>query len=204
MRKIILGVIITTAALFLFKYLDTKSNTQRLLVENSALIEKQIKQVGQLIVTEGHFSQIYNYKDSKAILGDYLKSNKKALVVVNAEVTIGYDLSKIEYKLDKENKVLQLVSIPDANVKIYPDLEYYDIQSEFFNPFEANDYNIIKSNVKKALNKKIEASNLRSNAKNRLISELSKFYILTSSLGWKLQYNITPIQETKDLYNLSF
>jgi len=125
-------------------------------------------------------------------------------VVVNAEVTIGYDLSKIEYKLDKENKVLQLLSIPDADVKIYPDLEYYDIQSEFFNPFEANDYNIIKSNVTKALNKKIEASNLRSNAKNRLISELSKFYILTSSLGWKLQYNTTPIQETKDLYNLSF
>ena len=204
MRKIILGVIITIAALFLFKYLDSKSNTQRLLVESSALIEKQIKHVGQLIVTEGHFSQIYNYKDSKAILGDYVKSNKKALVVVNAEVTIGYDLSKIEYKLDKENKVLQLLSIPDADVKIYPDLEYYDIQSEFFNPFEANDYNIIKSNVTKALNKKIEASNLRSNAKNRLISELSKFYILTSSLGWKLQYNITPIQETKDLYNLSF
>ena len=204
MRNIIFGIIITIVTLFAFRYLDTKKNDQVTLVQNSTLIEKQIKQVGKLVVTEGHFSQIYNYKASKAIFGDYFKSNKKALVMVNADVSIGYDLSKIEFNIDKPNKTLRILSVPEPDVKVYPNLEYYDIQSDYLNPFEANDYNIIKKNITEALHAKIEASSLKSNAKNRLISELAKFYILTNSLGWRLQYNNTPILETNDFYKELF
>lgn len=39
------------------------------------------------------------------------------------------------------------------------------------------------------LKKKIAKSTLKSNAKNRLISELSKILILTSSMGWTLKYD---------------
>jgi hypothetical protein len=39
------------------------------------------------------------------------------------------------------------------------------------------------------LKKKIDKSTLKSNAKNRLISELSKILILTSSMGWTLKYD---------------
>ena len=67
------------------------------------------------------------------------------------------------------------------------------MQADFLNPFKAEDYNEIKEIVNQSLRKKIEASELKSNAKNRLISELSKFYILTNSLGWTLEYNETPI-----------
>jgi len=50
--------------------------------------------------------------------------------------------------------------------------------------------------------KKIEASELKSNAQNRLISELSKFFILTNSLGWTLQYNENPIEDLNQFQNL--
>tara|TARA_R110002050_G_scaffold300812_1_gene473305 strand:+ start:414 stop:584 length:171 start_codon:yes stop_codon:yes gene_type:complete len=50
--------------------------------------------------------------------------------------------------------------------------------------------------------KKIEASDLKSNAQNRLISELSKFFMLTNSLGWTLQYNESPIEDLNQLQNL--
>jgi hypothetical protein len=39
------------------------------------------------------------------------------------------------------------------------------------------------------LKKKIAKSTLKLNAKNRLISELSKILILTSSMGWTLKYD---------------
>jgi hypothetical protein len=39
------------------------------------------------------------------------------------------------------------------------------------------------------LKKKIDKSTLKLNAKNRLISELSKILILTSSMGWTLKYD---------------
>ncbi|RZW57146.1 MAG: DUF4230 domain-containing protein, partial [Flavobacteriaceae bacterium] len=97
-----------------------------------------------------------------------------------------------------------LISIPTEEININPDFEYYDIQSDFLNPFEADDYNAIKETVKTSLLLKVENSELKSNAKNRLISELSKFYILTNSLGWTLQYNETPIDGIEDFQILKY
>ncbi|WP_034041245.1 DUF4230 domain-containing protein [Wocania ichthyoenteri] len=202
MRKILFGVVITLVVLFTFKYCGDKRDNKIVLQESSALIQKQIKNVGKLIVTEGHFSEVFNYKNSKEIFGDYFTSDKKALVVVNAEVTIAYDLSKIEFKIDEATKTLQIISIPKEEIKINPDLEYYDMQSDFFNPFEAKDYNDIKNTVKVSLAKKLEKSDLKANAKNRLVSELSKFYILTNSLGWTLKYNETQMESLDIFQNL--
>ncbi|WP_034061577.1 DUF4230 domain-containing protein [Lacinutrix jangbogonensis] len=197
MRKILFGVLITLVILFTFKYCGDQRKDKVVLKENAALIQKSLKNVGKLVVTEGHFSQVFNYSNSKDLFANLVSADKKALVVVNADVTVAYDLSKIKYKIDEENKILTILSIPNEEIKISPDFEYYDVQSDFFNPFEAKDYNAIKETVNKQLLKKIEASELKSNAKNRLISELSKFYILTSSLGWTLQYNETKIKTPK-------
>lgn len=199
MRKILFGVIITLVILLTFRYCQDKNQDTKELLQSSALIQQQIEQVGKLVVTEGHFSEVFNYKNSEAFFGDLLTAEKKALVVVNADVTIAYDLSKIEFELDEENKILRILKIPEEEIKVSPDLEYYDIQSDFLNPFEAKDYNKIKNTVKESLLKRIEASELKTNAKNRLISELSKFYILTNSLGWTLQYNESPITKPEDL-----
>ena len=204
MRKILFGVIITLVILFTFKYCEDTRDDKKEIQESSVLIQQQIKNVGKLVVTEGHFSEVFNYKNSKEIFGDYFTSEKKALVVVNAEVTVAFDLSKIEFSIDEANKTLRIISIPEEEIKINPDFEYYDVQSDFLNPFEAQDYNKIKESVNQSLMKKIENSSLKTNAKNRLISELSKFYILTNSLGWNLEYNSNPISTFDDLNNQIF
>ena len=202
MRKILFGVIITLVVLFTFKYCGDKQEEKIVLKENTALIQEQIKNVGKLVVTEGHFSEVFTYKNSKAVFADLLEAEKKAVVIVNADVTIGYDLSKIEYEVDKLNKTLRIKSIPKEEIKISPDFEYYDIQADFLNQFEAKDYNEIKETVNKSLMKKIEASDLKSNAQNRLISELSKFFILTNSLDWTLEYNQSPVESLEVLQDL--
>ncbi|SFZ93258.1 Protein of unknown function [Flaviramulus basaltis] len=203
MRKILFGVVITLIVLFTFKYCGDKREDKIVLQESSSLIQEQIKNVGKLIVTEGHFSEVFNYKNSKDIFGDYFTSEKKALVVVNADVTIAYDLSKIEFEVDEKTKTLTILNIPKEEIKISPDLEYYDIQADFLNPFKAKDYNDIKNIVKASLSKKVEASDLKANSKNRLISELSKFYILTNSLGWTLKYNENPMQSIEDFQKIN-
>ncbi|WP_299110962.1 DUF4230 domain-containing protein [uncultured Winogradskyella sp.] len=202
MRKILFGVIITLIVLFTFKYCGDKKEEAIVLKENTTLIQEQIKNVGKLVVTEGHFSEVFTYKNSKAVFADLLEAEKRAIVIVNADVTIGYDLSKIEYKVNEATKTLQILSIPEEEIKISPDFEYYDIQADFLNQFEANDYNEIKKTINTSLMKKVEASDLKSNAQNRLISELSKFFILTNSLGWTLEYNQTPIESIEGLQNL--
>jgi len=202
MRKTLFGVVITLIVLFTFKYCGDNREDKIVLKESTALIQEQIKNVGKLVVTEGHFSEVFTYQNSKAVFGDLLEAEKRAVVIVNADVTIGYDLSKIEYKIDETTKTLKIISIPQEEIKISPDFEYYDIQADFLNQFEAKDYNSIKKTVNKSLMKKIEASELKSNAQNRLISELSKFLILTNSLGWTLQYNENPVVNLNQLKDL--
>ena len=67
MRKILFGVIITLIILFTFKYCGDKKEDRIILQEHSALIQEQLKNVGKLVVIEGHFSEVFNYKNSKEI-----------------------------------------------------------------------------------------------------------------------------------------
>jgi len=188
MRKILIGAVITLAGVLIFRSCSEDKKEKSILQENSMLIQQQIENVSKLVVTEGHFAEVYNYKDSQLLFGTLISANKKALVVVNAEVTVAYDLSKIDFEIDEPNKVLRIKSIPEAEVKINPDFEYYDVTADYFNPFDERDYNRIKKNINASLMKKIDASSLNSNAETRLISELQKFYILTHSMGWTLEY----------------
>lgn len=190
------------AVFLLFKYFNNRSKEKTELRESSALIQESLKNVSKLIVTEGHFSEVFNYSNSKELLGKYLTSDKKALVVVNADVTVSYDLSKMTYEIDEENKVLRILSIPEPEMKISPDFEYYDVQADYFNKFDGSDYNEIKTRVNAKLKKKIEASDLKENSKDRLLTELTKFYILTNTLGWTLEYHenkVTNIELLKEL-----
>jgi len=202
MRKILFGVVVTMIVVVTFKYCDNKQDDKIVIKESSVLIREQIKNVGKLVVTEGHFSEVFTYKNSKDIFGDLISAEKKAVVIVNADVTVSYDLSRINYHIDESTKTLQILSIPKEEIKISPDFEYYDMQADFLNQFEAKDYDAIKTTVRASLMKKIQASELKSNAENRLISELSKFFILTNTLGWTLQYNDNSINSSDELQNL--
>jgi hypothetical protein len=199
MRKIIFGALITLALVLVFRSCKENRDEKSILKENSMLIQQEIRNVSKLIVTEGHFAEIYNYKDSQQLFGPLITADKKALVVVNAEVTVAYDLAKIKFQIDEKTKTLRILSIPEPEIKMNPDFEYYDVTADYLNQFKADDYNKIKKNVKASLMKKIEASSLRSNAENRLLSELSKFYILTNSMGWTLVYGDQTVGSLEDL-----
>lgn len=202
MKNILIGAMLALAAVLIFRSCTEETRKNSILEENSMLIQEQINNVSKLIVTEGHFAEVYNYKDSQQLFGPLITANKKALVVVNADVTVAYDLSLIKFELEEATKTLRILSIPEPEIKINPDFEYYDVTSDYLNPFKAEDYNKIKKNVNASLQKKIEVSSLRSNAKNRLISELSKFYVLTNTLGWTLVYGDKRIESAGDLMEL--
>lgn len=199
MKKVLVGAIIALASVLIYKSCADDRAQQSILKENTMLIQQELKQVSKLIVTEGHFVEVYNYADSKELFGALVTADKKALVVVNAEATISYDLSQIEYEMDEAQKTIHIKVIPEPEIKINPDFEYYDVTADYFNPFKAEDYNAIKQNVTTSLLKKVSASSLKSNAENRLISELSRIYMLTNTLGWTLTYGQEKIDSAKAL-----
>ena len=198
LKRILIAIAVIGGIFLLFKYCDFKKSDDEDITYNTNLIQQQILNVGKLVVTEGHFSEVITYKNQQKYLLDMLSFEKKALVVVNADVTVAYDLHKMKYDIDEKNKTITIVSIPKEEIKISPDIQFYDVEQSKLNPFTGDDYNKINKSVKANLAKKIEKSSLKANAQNRLISELSKILILTNTMGWKLQYEGKVIESEKD------
>lgn len=193
--KLIYLLLFIVIAVVVYKFFTSKSESST--VEyNSSLIEKQIKNVGKLVVTEGHFSEVLTYKDQKKYLMDLVSFEKKALIIVNADVTVSYDLRQIKYDLDEKNKTVSVLNIPKEEIKISPNIEYYDVEQSTLNPFTGDDYNKVNKIVRANLAKKIDKSTLKTNAKNRLISELYNILVLTNTMGWKLEYNGEELTKT--------
>ncbi|HET8803485.1 MAG TPA: DUF4230 domain-containing protein [Aequorivita sp.] len=202
MRNIFLGIVIAFVIVFGLRYCENKKEGREILEANTALIQKELKNVGKLIVTEGSYAQVFSYNDSKDLLYGMFDARKKALIVVNAKATIAYDLNQVNTEIDETTKTVTITNIPEPELSINPNIQYYDVTQDYLNQFTASDYNKIKSRIEKSLRKKIEASELKTNAENRLISELQKIYILTNSMGWTLKYNTTVIENEVELKKL--
>ena len=197
-RKWILLILVGLVLFFGYKYFSSKGDTS--VVEyDTALIQQQIKNVGKLVVTEGHFAEVITYKDSKKYMGDLISFEKKAIVVINADVTVSFDLSKMKYEIDSIKKVITVVEIPKEEIKIAPDFKYYNTESSTFNEFTGEDYNKINKIARVNLAKKIQASTLKTNAKNRLLSELNSLFIVTKNLGWTMKYKDEVITSDKEV-----
>jgi len=195
MRRILIFGGVMIAVLLAFRFCEFKEQDNSSIEYNTNLIQQQIVNVGKLIVTEGHFSEVLTYKDKEEGLLGYISIDKKALVIVNADVTVAYDLRQMKYDIDEKDRTITILFIPKEEITINPNIHFYDIEQSRINPFSAEDYNKVNKAVKANLEKKIAKSSLKSNAENRLVSELSKILILTNAMGWKLQYNGKPVND---------
>jgi hypothetical protein len=202
MNRFIFGFIAALLVLGSIWYFVGKRENKDEIRANSAMIQQQIQNVGKLIVTEGYFSQVFTFKNSQNLFLDIVTSDKKALVVANAKATVEYDLRQLETRIDEDKKTVVITKIPEPVINIYPEIEYYDVTQDYFNKFEANDYNKIKNTVTAQFRKKIESSGLKDNAQERLMSELVNIYVLTKSMGWTLMYNEVLIENPEQMKNL--
>ena len=164
MKRILAGFAICLALVLIYRSWEWTGKGEARVQSESALIASQIEQVSKLVGTEGHFAEVFSYADSRELFGPFFTADKRALVVVNARATVSYDLGALTYRLDSVTRTLYIEEIPEPEIRIDPDIEYYDVSADYFNPFEAEDYNRVKSKVIASIEKKIENSTLKSNA----------------------------------------
>jgi hypothetical protein len=81
---------------------------------------------------------------------------KKALIVVNADVTVAYDLHKMKYDID-EKKNNFYFKYSKEEIKISSDIQFYDVEQSKLNPFTGDDYNKINKSVKANLTKRYKS-----------------------------------------------
>ncbi|GAK96490.1 hypothetical protein JCM19294_2003 [Nonlabens tegetincola] len=193
MRKYVLGVLLGAILVGCFYYWNQRNSEREQLIAQTSLIQEQINHVSKLVVTEINYAKVFNYEDTKEYGLDLFYSKKKALLISNAEVQIAYDLSDLKVEINESLKEIRITSIPEPEIKVDPNLTYYDIEEGILNKFTARDLNKIQRSVKADIKRQVQNSDAMKNAQNRLLSELTQIYVLSNSLGWTLIYNEYPV-----------
>lgn len=182
---IILGAIIAYWLFNLFK----KKNSRELTERQSVILLEKIKKVCKLITVEGDFSEIYHYENTTEHLFNLIPSKKKALVVVNAKASVGYDLSKILIEAQNNSKTVKLTQFPEPEVlSIETDFKYYDKKDGIFNRFGVEDLTNLNKEAKAHILDKIPESGLIDSAKKEALESILLIEAIVETIGWKLDY----------------
>lgn len=148
-----------------------------------------INSLSKLVVSEGNFSEIYSFSDTKKYFYDFFQFKKKAILSVNAKVEVGYDLSKLNIQIDSIGKQIIINKVPKEEVSIIPDIKYYDLQESQLNSFSTNELNKLNKKAISKIKETVELTNLKKEAKTRLFEELSKIYQLSKIYKWRVVDN---------------
>ena len=193
---IIVGVLFLGIIVFIFKNQFIKNRTK----EESVVLLEKIRYVSKMITIEGDFSEIMQFEDVKDVFLKLVTSKKKAIVLANAKVLVGFDMKKIRLQSNTNNKKLVLEYFPEPEIiSIETDIKYYDVKGGFFNKFAAADLSELNKKVKQNIEKKIPDSELLLLSKTKALETVEMIEQLVSTFGWKLDYKDIELTNTKAL-----
>ena len=197
MELLFLGLI-SGAIISYFIFQKFSSLSKKKLTENqSVILLDKIKKVSKLITIEGEFAEIYHHENTKEKFLGLFTSKKKAIILINAKVHIGFDFRKIEMHTDTKNKSLVLSKFPEPEVfSIEPNLRFYDIQNGLLNKFSSEDLTKVNAEAKEHILNKIPESNLMQTANKEALEAISLMQNLVETIGWKLDFSTLKIPES--------
>ncbi len=181
-----------------FIFQKFSSVTKKSLTEKqSVILLDKIKKVSKLITIEGEFAEIYHHENSKEKFLGLFTSKKKAIILINAKVHIGFDFRKIKMHTDTKKKILVLSEFPEPEVfSVEPNLRFYDIQNGLLNKFSSNDLTTVNKEAKEHILQKIPESNLMQTANKEALEAISLMQNLVETIGWKLDFSTLEIPES--------
>ena len=187
-----LGAIITYWGYSFF----SKKKSREITNHQSTVLLEKIRSVCKLVSVEGDFAEIYKYENIKAHFMSLVSSKKKALLVINAKVQIGYDLKKVELFADNEGKKIVMKNFPSPEVlSIEPDIQFYDIRSGMFNFFSSDDLTLLNKEAKEHIRQKVPQSGLMETANREALQAVLLIEKIVETIGWKLDYTALQVPE---------
>lgn len=187
-----LGAIATYWVYTFFRMKKSKEITNH---QSTVLLEK-IRSVCKLVSVEGEFAEIYKYENIKEYFMSLVGSKKKALLIINAKVQIGYDLKKVELTADTESKKIIMRKFPRPEIlSIEPDIQFYDIRSGMFNFFSSDDLTLLNKEAKQHIREKVPESGLMETAGREALQAVLLIEKIVETIGWTLDYSALEVTE---------
>lgn len=199
LKGFIVGLLVMGILFLIYKKFKSKKSDVEI---EATTIMKSVESISKLMVLEGHFTETYTYKENTKIFFDLIPQEKRAIVILDAKVLIGYDLKKMVIFIDKENKRVVIEKLPEEEVNIIPDLKFYDVQASTFTSFNKDDINKVQADAKHKIEQQIENSSLKIQARQRLIENLGSVINISKAIGWTVEDKTNSIEKDFPSLNL--
>lgn len=182
---LLLGALVVAVIFYVYRSYFTKNKTE----EQSVILLEKIRNVSKLITVESDFSEILHYSDAKNMLLNLISSHKKAIVLANSKVMVGFDMKQIRIEPNTKEKLLTLTHFPEPEVlSIQTDVEYYDVKNGLFNKFEAKDLTELNKKIKENIEQKIPQSGVLLTANEKALDTVKMIEQIVETFGWKFSY----------------
>ncbi|HOO25787.1 MAG TPA: DUF4230 domain-containing protein [Clostridiales bacterium] len=115
-------------------------------------IEEIVKPAADLITTKYKYKDAGTYEDFKTVFGKKVPgTTDKVVYTYKGTISVGVDLSNVEYDIDNENKIIK-VSIPDLRIMTNEidasSFEYPFVSDSVFNPTVMENYTNLIATLK--------------------------------------------------------
>lgn len=185
LKKYFISIVFLILGLLLFIFILRESGKENVKSE-TRIINHEIQRLNKMIVIEQNFSSFktkkYNNFNPKYF--DFL--NKNIVLYITAMAQVTYDMKKMKIEVDSAHKTVHILSIPDPELHVYPDVEIYNMETGFLNDFSKSEINEVMEEGKKDITKEVQKSNIQSLAKKQLISNLKELYNMVKLNNWKI------------------
>lgn len=186
---LILGLLLGAVIMFLVWKLKTKPRND-MVRETAHTVTESIRKVFKVVLVEGYFNELYNYEETKKLFG-LIPSTKRALVIIQAKVLVGFNFEKCVWDIDETGQKVKLVSFPEPEIlSIESDYKYYNFDEGMFNLLNKEDLTRIQANGKKQVEMAAIKSDLPRMAAEQMRTMLTE---VVQSKNWHIEdvYKIT-------------
>jgi len=187
---LVLGAVIMFFIMFYINKLMRRNQKTEVIRESSHTIIESMRRVFKIVFAEGHFNELYTFEDTKKLFG-FLPSTKRALVIIEAKVLVGYNFEKCVWEIDEKHQKIKLISFPEPEIlSIEPNYKYYNFDENIFNLLNREDLTRIQENGKK----QVEAAALKSHLPRIAADQMRTLLTeVVQSKNWQLEntYTIT-------------
>jgi hypothetical protein len=178
-----LGLLLGATIMFLVWKLMS-SGKKTVVKESSHTVIESMRKVFKVVLAEGFFNELYNFEETKKLFR-IIPSTKRALVIIQAKVLVGFDFEKCTWEIDEVNQKIKLLSFPEPEiVSIETDYKYYNFEEGMFNMLSRDDLTRIQVNGKK----QVETAAIKSDLPRMAVEQMRIMLTeVVQSKNWQIE-----------------
>jgi hypothetical protein len=178
------GLVIGALLAYIFVYQRKKLGG---VTTDSKTLMHNIEKVFKVALAEGTYSDIFDYRSEQSRFFNLFKTSKKALLISEAKVLVGYDFAKVRLAIDETKQRINILAFPNPEVlAIDPEYKFYDTDSGLFNRLAKEDYSAMVNDAKSRIGQKALESELPRFAANQMKSLLKN---IDDNTSWQIFYH---------------